>query len=61
MSGQHTDEVNIETHVQYLTEIFLCLISTKIVKVNLSVFVYRLFHEDFSPIVLVPTIGEKSA
>ena len=25
--------------------------STKITEVNLSVFVYRLLHEDFSPIV----------
>ena len=25
--------------------------NTKVTEVNLSVFVYRLFHEDFSPIV----------
>ena len=34
----------------------------KIAEVNLSVFVYRLFYEDFSPIIgtnFVPTVGEK--
>ena len=30
---------------------YLFSTSTKITKVNLPVFVYRLFHEDFSPIL----------
>ena len=43
--------------------------SSKITEVKLSAFVYRLFHDDFSPIVgtntqsciFVLTIGEKSS
>ena len=36
---------------QKVLRTFLCLRITKITKVNLPVFVYRLFHEDFSSII----------
>ena len=40
------------------------VVNTTITEVNLSVFDYRLFHEDFSPILglkFVPRIGDKSS
>ena len=33
---------------------------TNITKVNLSVFVYRLFHEDFSPLLRAEEAGDNT-
>ena len=41
---------------------FIFVDYTKILKINLFAFAYRLFHEDFSPIDgNVPSNGEKSS
>ena len=34
---------------------------TQKLQVSLSAFVYRLLHEDFSPLVFTPMSGEKSS
>ena len=60
----------VSHHVFYFSLIFMCV--TPMLEVNLSTFIYRLFHEDFSSIVgtntdtkyktvFVPRIEKKSS